>query len=349
VSVKLRLLVAMCIAALGATVMSAGAGADTSIGTTKRPTPIRSWSGVAAFSLYDQAAGAYRLAVSRQGGAPETIAVAPQPAAFDLDVGPDDAGAPAIVYSRCTSTSPRPRGCDLYRYSLSTGSETKLVDASSPDASETAPTIWGARVAWARRSDADATVAPRIYTRTLSAPRSRRSRRLRGISPRLCGKDGCVVDELELRGPRLAVNIGYPGPVCNSALVRLDVLAGRSIRVAQASCGLNGQQLAGISFDARNLYFARYCVASPASCDSGKFGAFRYSLRTARYSLASFGLRLTGFSYDTGGRAFEVLAPDAANGYCGSSVGAPEPDCQIVLTDPLSFARARAPLPRSRL
>ena len=35
--------------------MSAGAGADTPIGTTKRPTPIRSWGGVAAFSLYDEA------------------------------------------------------------------------------------------------------------------------------------------------------------------------------------------------------------------------------------------------------------------------------------------------------
>ncbi|MGZ8795571.1 MAG: hypothetical protein ACXW0F_13160 [Gaiellaceae bacterium] len=323
--------------------MSTGAYADTSIGTTTRPTPIRSWAGVAAFSIYDQRASGYRLAVSRQGGPPEILPVAAQATAFDLDVGPNTAGSPAIVYSRCASAGTRLRGCDLYRYSLSAGRESKLVGPSTRNASETAPTIWGGRVAWARVPDAHPTRVPRIYTRTLSARRSRRSRQLASIPSHFCRGGGCAIEELELRERRLAVNAGYPGPVCNNGQIRLDSIGGRSLRIADTTCGLNGQSFVGVSLDARNLYFARYCVAAPVSCGRDRSGAFRYSLTSGRYSLARFGRRLTGFSYTSGGRAYEVLAPDTSNGYCGNSIeDAPPPDCQIVLTDPLVFAPDRA-------
>jgi hypothetical protein len=336
-------LIGSCAAmALGSGLLAASAAADIPIGTTKQPTSIRSWGGVAAFSLYDEASRSYRLAVSRHHGPPQVVAVAAQAAAFDLDVGPDEAGSPAIVYSRCAVTGLRPRGCDLYRYSLATGTESKLAGASSAHASEFAPTIWRDRIAWARVSDAGARRAPRIYSRSLRSPLSRRSGRLPGIPSSLCGKYTCVVNELELRERRLAVNGGYPGPVCNNGQIRLDSLGGRSIEIANTTCGLNGQSFVGVSFDARNLYFARFCVADP-TC--GRTGAFRYSLRSARYSLAGFGARLTGFSFNSGSRAYEVLAPTTGpNGYCGNSVeGGPLPDCRIVLSDPLVFARARAP------
>ena len=100
---------------------------------------------------------AYRLAVSRQGGPPATVAVAAQPSAFDLDVGPDKAGCTrdrvltlrvhrsrGLAGAISTATRCRP------------ASESKLVGASAPDASETTPTIWGARVAWARVPDGKA-------------------------------------------------------------------------------------------------------------------------------------------------------------------------------------------------
>jgi hypothetical protein len=343
-----RLLAAVCIAGLGTAAISASAGTDTPIAATKRPTPIRSWGRVAVFSLYDEASGEYHLAISRHGGPPETPALAPQSTPFEVDIGPGKGGSPTIVYSRCAVTAPEPRGCDLYLYLLNSlsGIESKLVGASSPNASETAPTIWGGRIAWARHYDGGAsTGTPRIYTRTLSAPPSRPSRRLPGIPSRFCRHDGCTVRELDLRGRRLALNVGYPGPVCNNGQIRLDSLAGRAIRIANTTCGLDGQTLVGVSFDARNLYFARFCEAG--GCDI-RTGAFRYSLRTARYSLARIDQRLTGFSYDTAGRAYEVLAPDTAFGYCGNSVEeAPvpvvPPDCQIVLTNRLIFARARAP------
>jgi hypothetical protein len=338
-------LIATAFAGLGYAAVSAGASADTQIATTKLPTPVRSWGGVAAFSLHDQASGSYRLAISRHAGAPELVAVAAQATAFDLDVGPGERGSPTIVYSRCSQPGPPPRGCDLYRYSLSTGTESKLVGASAESTSETAPTIWHGRVAWARLSDgAGADHTPRIVTRRLSAPRSRPSRRLPGIPSGLCRHGGCAVRELELRGRRLALNVGSPGPVCSNGQIRLDSLAGRAFRVARTTCGLDGQTFVGVSFDARNLYFARFCQVG--RCDS-RVGAFRYSVRTARYSLAPSGERLTGFSYDAGGRAYEVLAPDTAFGYCGNSVEeAPTPivapDCKVVLTSGLTFAPTRS-------
>jgi hypothetical protein len=318
--------------------------ADIRIDTTKRPTPIRFWGGVAAFSLYDSASNTYRLAISRNAGRSELVEVAAQARAFDVDVGPDESGSATLVYSRCASGVLRPRGCDIYRYSLSARRESKLIDASTRNASEITPTVWGARIAFARlRDSAGRDRRPRIYTRTLNAPRSRPSRRLPLIASRFCRRDGCTVDELELRGRWLALNIRYPGAACPDGQVRLDSLAGRAIRVAAQHCGLNGRQFIGLSFDARNLYFARFCVAAPLDCD--RAGAFRYSLNPARYSLAEFGLRLTGFSYDAAGRAFEVLAPDSALGYCGNAAAgpAPPPDCQIVLTYPLTFTPARAP------
>ena len=96
------------------------------------PNPIL--GGVAAFSLYDQASGGYRLAISRSGGAPETLAVAAQPAAFDLDVGPDKAGRARdrLLTLPRSNRIARP-GCDLYRYSVATGQEVKLAGASAPN------------------------------------------------------------------------------------------------------------------------------------------------------------------------------------------------------------------------
>jgi len=343
-----RLLAAVCVVACGSAAISASAaGATTSIATTKNPTGVRAWGGVAAFSLFDEASGAYRLAISRNGGPSEILAVAAQATPFDVDVGPDKTGAPTLVYSRCASPGPRPRGCDLYRYSLSRAVERKLVGPSTARASETAPTIWRTRVAWARLPDTGRN-RPRIYTRTLSARRSRPSRRLAGAPSRLCGRDGCTVNELELRGRRLALNIGYPGSVCPDGLIQLDSPAGRATRVAQQPCGLSGRGFVGVSFDAHNLYFARFCEAI---CEPREpVGAFRYSLRSASFSLARFNDRLTGFSYDASGRAYEVVARENINGYCGNTAddippgSPPLPVCEVLLTDPLAFARTRAPL-----
>ena len=274
------LLAAVCIAGLGSAVMSATASADALIGTTKAPTPIRSWGGVAAFSVYDEAVGSYRLAISRNSGPPEILAVAAQPTAFDLDVGPNSAGSPAIVYSRCASTGRRPRGCDLYRYSLSAGREAKLAGASSPDASETAPTIWGTRIAWARLSDARDARVPRIYTRTLSASpvASLATPGEHPVAP---------LRHRRLRRRRARASWAAPGQACQVSRTRVPERpdpAGVADTTGHPDrrhhLRPRRQQFVGLSFDARNLYFARFCQAG--ACDA-RVGAFRYSFSTVKY------------------------------------------------------------------
>ena len=96
------------------------ASAETTITSVERPTEIRSWKGIGAFSVYDKSAGVYRLAITRVGGAPQILPVAPRSVAFDADVGPDTKGGAAIVYSRCEQEPDRSgstrKDCDIYRY-----------------------------------------------------------------------------------------------------------------------------------------------------------------------------------------------------------------------------------------
>lgn len=84
---------------------------------------------------------------------------------FDADAGPDAAGNPVVVYSRCTQEptageglGPTPdwetaTGCDLYQLPL-TGipAEQKLTAASAPGESETTPSIWKGNLAFVRHA-----------------------------------------------------------------------------------------------------------------------------------------------------------------------------------------------------
>jgi len=65
------------------------------------------------------------------------------------------------------------RGCDLYRFDFSTGQETAIAVANSPRASEFLPTVWKARVAFARVYETKHGLAGRrayIYARGTSGP-----------------------------------------------------------------------------------------------------------------------------------------------------------------------------------
>lgn len=330
------------------------ASAETTITTVEFPTEIRSWKGIGAFSVYDRAAGVYRLAITRGGGALQILPVAPRQVAFDADVGPDTRNQAAIVYSRCASDTPARRDCDIYRYSIARNVESKITNADSNSASEYNPTIWNGRVAWVRTYDRRTDETPYVYTRELTAPRSRRSQRLPGLPARRCDTidGGCSptrgeVEDLELYGRWVALSVRYDyqgnGGVCGRKEIRLDTLDGEVRQIADMTCGLNGQSQVGLSFDEGRLYWGRYCAASPAGCRNS--GGWRYRLSTGEYALAGHDRRLTGFSYVDDGRAYEVRAPDERNGYCGNSIaGAPDPPlCTIVYTDPLIFRSTNAP------
>jgi hypothetical protein len=342
-----------------------------------RPTPVRSWDGLAVFSVYDAQARVYRLAVARGSNAPTLVPVAPRPVPFDADVGPDSRGQ-AIVYSRCAVEPKTPsasgRGCNLYRFSRATGVEVKISNADSDAASEVSvatctgptvavytqevnPTIWRGRIVWARILDGRADAQPVVYTRSLAAPRSRRSQRLPGIPTRRCSDidartcgptDAIEPPVLELYGRWIGLIVRYDyrgaGGVCGRWEVRLSTLDGDARQVADQTCGLDGQSYVGVSFHAGRLYFAHYCGSRPSGCGRHAYGAFRYRLSDASYGLAQFGRRLTGFAYTGADRAYEVRADNTSNGYCGNSLpDEPAPACDLVLTDEPRFASTRAP------
>jgi hypothetical protein len=128
----------LVVAAMGWLAAPATARADRVLAAVERPTAIRAWDGIGAFSVYDSGAGVYRLAVTGLEGPAELVAVAPRVVPFDADVGPDAAMRPTILYSRCARERPR-RDCDIYRYSLARGVESKVSGADSDAASGVQP------------------------------------------------------------------------------------------------------------------------------------------------------------------------------------------------------------------
>jgi hypothetical protein len=106
------------------------------------------------------------LATSLDGGPAELLPIAPRRSQFDVDVGPDAAGRPAAVYSRCRRDPTFEdelsgllfipewaggRDCDVYRYDFATRRERKVRGASDPAVSEYLPSLWRDRLVFATR------------------------------------------------------------------------------------------------------------------------------------------------------------------------------------------------------
>ena len=190
---------------------------------------IDAFRGRVVWSDYDASVDAWRL-MEHAGGVTRALPVSPRRTPFDVDLGPDGRGGALAVYSRCARAprfdSPTPQedrgarrhGCDLYRYSFTSGRETAVASANSR-ADEYWPSVWGSRIAFVRgyrsRRDPDRTTRPYVYLRALRG--DGRSRRLRTPSPvitiRDCGPEACTIERrrlsamvegLDLRGRTVA-------------------------------------------------------------------------------------------------------------------------------------------------
>lgn len=159
------------------------ASADVVIATEVRPTTVSAFGGLVVWSSAVPTTGQYVLR-SWNGTSVETLPIAARAAPFDADLGPDRQGRPVAVFSRCTieqpeATGPFPdygdgRGCDLFRYRFDARREERLRSLSSSHHDEFTPTIWGTRVAFARR----VANLNRLYIATLGDRRP--SRRIPG-------------------------------------------------------------------------------------------------------------------------------------------------------------------------
>ena len=95
-------------------------------------------------------------------GIVRTLAAAPRPQAFDLNVGTNAGGGPVVTFSRCTRTPGAPpfglgfvapltgRGCRVHVFDLTTGRESTPAIPHPAGTSDTTPSMWHGRVAFAR-------------------------------------------------------------------------------------------------------------------------------------------------------------------------------------------------------
>lgn len=184
---------------------------------------IAGYGDTLAWSEYDASDATFRLVVRQAGRPPSKPKIAPRNRPFDVDVGPDRDGRPALVYSRCQREPKRPTptglyvanglppypggsGCDVYKYAG--GRERKLSDLSTHDAEEFMPSLWRGTVAFVRQ---DSPGRPgRLYLNDRDGSPSRQLRRLR------LGDD---VVSTDLRGRRLAYEMDRLADEC----ARIDV------------------------------------------------------------------------------------------------------------------------------
>lgn len=179
----------------------------------ERVTKVAGYGGLLAWSEWDDESKRYRLVLQAQGEEARRVDAVPgRKLPFDVDVGPDREGRPALVYSRCRrepdtiairnayvfgiglANYPAASGCDLFLYSPAEDDERELDDMSMESASEYLPTLWKGNVAFARRYRSGPPA--RLY---LNRRDGNRSRRL-GAGP----EADYGPASLDLRGERLA-------------------------------------------------------------------------------------------------------------------------------------------------
>lgn len=277
-------------------------------------TSVREYQGTIVFSQYVPAEQHWRLAIRRPGGAPEILRdVRPAARPFGADIGSDSKGRPQLVYPRCGET------CDLFVYSLSAGKGERAVrNANDPANDDVAPTLWRGQIAWARIYGEQADGKVVVYTKALTAPRSRPSTRLPGVPLKRSRDDGAgtsvtsgrAVDALELYGDNLAQVVSYTCRGCSgisqTELRLLRLRARTSTPVAFQVTGLSGQQLVGPSFTAGTLGFYRACLGDPSGCQNGGATPYRYRLSTRQGFRGTPGpVRVFGFA-DAGEVAYRV-------------------------------------------
>jgi hypothetical protein len=209
----------------------------TVVDTVLRPTPVSAFQGRAVWSRFDPATGRYQLVTATAADPrPAVLPIPSRAVPFDADLGPGPGGSTVAVYSRCArepfgagpdgmpvwSTG---RGCDIYVFDFADPQEVRYGAGNTRDASEFLPSIWGTRIAFARRYERRTGrrgIYPYVYVVPIPGDPSER---LPGGSRGVTGRPGPF--GLDLAGRSLAlgwryVRGGEGRPVRSE--VRLDVV-----------------------------------------------------------------------------------------------------------------------------
>ena len=288
-------------------------------------------------------------------GAKSRLAVRSRAVPFDVDVGPDRAGKPVALYTRCardpisangsTTTFWGPNGvpqwslgagCRIQRLNLTTGTEIQLPVPRTQGASDEAPSEWYGRIVFGRRtSGSDLTQI------LLWSPSSRRLRRLPGGHlPRNCPfRSGCKrepfdgdVLQLDLGPLTLALSWRAQAPAIYGVGVSLEIFAIdlRSTTRTLLSAGEFSGACGALS------------TGSPNAAGAGVwFFENSYDCEVVR-TFVAFGDRKVWGQIDAAPDLLWQLARDGANlysirGSASASVEARDPPCTTG-TDPCHLA-----------
>lgn len=311
-------------------------------------------AGLGVVSAYDEGSREYHLVLVRDGAGPQRLPIAASDVPFDADLGPDGAGRPAVVYSRCAPGGTREaEGCDrdLYLHRLGAAGERPISSANAPGADDEQPTLWRGEVAWVRTYRDLRQV---VYARPLRRARTRPSDRQPGLPTRNCAlrseRGDCTtgdrrIADLELRGRLLALSGRYvvdDQDGFDTREIRLiDRLRGTVRRVALLTSGEGGQAYVGLSFSGGHLGWHRSCFGDPSGC--GGRGAFRYDLARDRYEHEEDYRPLSGFALD-GDDVIGVDGGGELGDEPGTQFGSPcpaargaLPACPVVRLGPLAW------------
>jgi len=296
------LLVLLFVVALPA---AASAQERTVLAELPNESEVSTFAGLTVVSSYDLASRTYDLVLVGPGGVTERLPVAPSPAPFDADLGPDSAGRAAVVYSRCADPRrPAVGGCDLFIHTIGVDGERPIRTANTPSASEYEPSLWRGEVAWVRSYGEDRQAA---YTRPLLARRTQRSVRQPGVTRSDCpvqlGLGDCTrrrreLTQVELNERYLAL-IGRYEQARVSEVWLVDRRSERSRRVALMNTGEGGQTFLGLSFSRGRLGWHRSCFGDPGGCEGR--GGFRYRPGADTYEVERTYRPFAGFSLDGDG------------------------------------------------
>lgn len=150
-------------AALAVLVTAAPAGASVArIASVRNVAALSAWHGQLVFSQYDEATKRWSLVATDRGGKLRRLNVAPQATPFDADAGPNAAGDPVAVFSRCPSSGQATPNADLafggrlgcrihqVRLDLPGARDRRVRSIGRRGYSDGAPAIWRGRIAFGR-------------------------------------------------------------------------------------------------------------------------------------------------------------------------------------------------------
>jgi hypothetical protein len=323
---------ALALATLAAAALAPGAtAAPTTISTELQATQIAAWAGTVVWSTFDATTKGYHLVVSRNGGAPQRLPVAPSANAFDVDLGTNRSGSTYAVYSRCTTpATPNtvPTGCDLYRLSLASGVEQRLDSLSSPTWDEREPTIFRGEIAFIRDETHGARdeAVIRIGNTTSGAKGTTALVKLNHLA-------GALTDP-ELSASRLAYIRASRDGLTRDVHVRTLEAGGSDKRVYRStSGGANAANVTGpsLSDTAASFFWARTNNGSGAGNRVVRYtisnGKLSYAIGSSRYQYTAWASQSLGLA---------TVVDPSGTGSCSANVNQPGA-CLVQLTGPLRF------------